>query len=40
LDSKEVMEVFDKEIFSALVDYVIVGGYDEKVSLIRCLETA
>ena len=29
LDSKDIMEDFDQEIFNAIVDYVIVGGYDE-----------
>ena len=29
LDSKDMMEDFDQEIFNAIVDYVIVGGYDE-----------
>ena len=29
LDSKDIMEGFDQEIFNAVVDYVIVGGYDE-----------
>lgn len=29
LDSKDIMEGFDQEIFNAIVDYVIVGGYDE-----------
>ena len=29
LASKDVMEGFDREIFNAIVDYVIVGGYDE-----------
>ena len=29
VNSKQVMEVFDKEIFCTLVDYVIAGGYDE-----------
>ena len=30
LDSKDIMEEFDQEIFNAIVDYIIVGGYDEK----------
>ena len=29
LDSKDIIEDFDQEIFNAIVDYVIVGGYDE-----------
>ena len=29
LASKDIMEGFDQEIFNAIVDYVIVGGYDE-----------
>lgn len=29
LDSKDIMNEFDQEIFNAIVDYVIVGGYDE-----------
>ena len=29
LNSKDIMEEFDQEIFNALVDYVIIGGYDE-----------
>ena len=29
LVSKDIMEGFDQEIFNAIVDYVIVGGYDE-----------
>jgi len=29
LKSKDIMEEFDQEIFNALVDYVIIGGYDE-----------
>ena len=29
LDSKDIMEEFDQEIFNAIVDYVIVGGFDE-----------
>ena len=29
LNSKDIMEDFDQEIFNALVDYVIIGGYDE-----------
>ena len=29
LTSKDIMEEFDQEIFDALVDYVIIGGYDE-----------
>ena len=29
LATKDIMEGFDQEIFNAIVDYVIVGGYDE-----------
>ena len=29
LNSKDIMDQFDQEIFNAIVDYVIVGGYDE-----------
>ena len=29
LDSKDIIEDFDQEIFNAIVDYVIVGGSDE-----------
>ena len=29
LNSKDIMKEFDQEIFNALVDYVIIGGYDE-----------
>ena len=29
LDSKDIIEDFDQEIFNAIVDYVIVGGNDE-----------
>ena len=29
MDSKDIIEDFDQEIFNAIVDYVIVGGYDE-----------
>lgn len=29
LNSKDIMGDFDQEIFNAIVDYVIVGGYDE-----------
>lgn len=29
LASKDIMEEFDQEIFNALVDYVIIGGYNE-----------
>lgn len=29
LNSKDIMEDFDQEVFNALVDYVIIGGYDE-----------
>lgn len=29
LASKDIIEGFDQEIFNAIVDYVIVGGYDE-----------
>lgn len=31
LDSKDIIEDFDQEIFNAIVDYVIVGGNDENV---------
>ena len=29
LTTKDIMEEFDQEIFNALVNYVIIGGYDE-----------
>lgn len=29
-EKNDMIEEFDKEIFDALVDYVIIGGYDEK----------
>lgn len=29
MDSKDIIEDFDQEIFNAIVDYVIVGRYDE-----------
>lgn len=29
LNTKDIMEEFDQEVFNALIDYVIVGGYDE-----------
>ena len=29
LNSKDIMKEFDQEVFNALVDYVIIGGYDE-----------
>ena len=29
LSTKDIMEEFDQEVFNALIDYVIVGGYDE-----------
>ena len=37
LDSKDIIEDFDQEIFNAIVDYVIVGGYDENGKLNKVL---
>lgn len=37
LDEKDIMEEFDQEIFNAIVDYVIVGGYDEKGNIDQYL---
>jgi len=37
LDSKDIMEEFDQEIFNALVDYVIIGGYDENENIDQYL---
>lgn len=37
LDSKDIMNEFDQEIFNAIVNYVIVGGYDESGKLNKVL---
>ena len=37
LNSKDIMEEFDQEIFNDLVGYVIIGGYDEKGKLNKVL---
>lgn len=29
LNSKEILEGFDRDVFDALVDYIIIGGYDD-----------
>ena len=29
IDTNDIITVFDKDIFDALIDYIIVGGYDE-----------
>lgn len=29
LESKKILEGFDRDVFDALVDYIIIGGYDE-----------
>lgn len=29
INNNDTMEVFDEEIFDALIDYVVIGGYDE-----------
>ena len=37
LDSKDIMNEFDQEIFNAIVDYIIVEGYDESGKLNKVL---